>query len=54
MSLSDLDRRAAITFGRLAGERGMSVDACPYPAGGDDRQRALRLLWFRTYHRHRR
>ncbi|MFD8529420.1 Rmf/CrpP fold protein [Streptosporangium canum] len=52
MTLSETDRRAAVTFGRLAGERGMPIVTCPYPAQGDDRQRALRLLWMRTYARH--
>ncbi|MFI6886764.1 Rmf/CrpP fold protein [Streptosporangium canum] len=52
MNLSETDRRAAITFGRLAGEREMPVTSCPYEAQGDDRQRALRLLWMRLYHRY--
>ncbi|WP_433426336.1 Rmf/CrpP fold protein (plasmid) [Microtetraspora malaysiensis] len=53
MSVSNVDRRAAITFGRLAGERGMSVTACPYSASGDGRAKALRLVWMRSYLRHR-
>ncbi|NRQ31287.1 hypothetical protein HII36_05470 [Nonomuraea sp. NN258] len=52
MTITETDRRAAITFGRLAGERGMPVTACPYRARGDARQRALRLLWMRTYVRY--
>ncbi|GAA2895475.1 Rmf/CrpP fold protein [Nonomuraea rubra] len=52
MTISETDRRAAVTFGRLAGERGMPVTVCPYPVRGDDRARALRLLWMRTYARH--
>ncbi|GAA4599978.1 hypothetical protein GCM10023194_81030 [Planotetraspora phitsanulokensis] len=53
MSVSETDRRAAVTFGRLAGERGMPITACPYSVRGDGRQRALRLLWIRTYVRYR-
>lgn len=52
MTVTEIDRRAAVTFGRMAGERGMPVTACPYQASGDARQRALRLLWMRTYVRH--
>ncbi len=52
MTISETDRRAALTFGRLAGERGMPVTACPYPVQGDGRERALRLLWMRAYARH--
>ncbi|GAA3144881.1 hypothetical protein GCM10010466_39960 [Planomonospora alba] len=53
MSLSALDRRAAITFGRLAARRGLPVTACPYDPGRDDRNRALALLWVRSWRRHR-
>ncbi|MEV4472815.1 Rmf/CrpP fold protein [Nonomuraea sp. NPDC049504] len=52
MTITETDRRAAATFGRLAGERGMPVTACPYPVRGDNRARALRLLWMRAYVRH--
>ncbi|WP_440063794.1 Rmf/CrpP fold protein [Streptosporangium sp. OZ121] len=50
--MTETDRRAAVTFGRLAGERGMPVTSCPYEARGDGRQRALRLLWLRVYYRY--
>jgi hypothetical protein len=50
--MTETDRRAAITFGRLAGERSMPPTSCPYKAQGDGRQRALRLLWMRTYYRY--
>ncbi|WP_424533640.1 Rmf/CrpP fold protein [Sphaerisporangium viridialbum] len=51
-TVSEVDRRAAVTFGRLAGQRSMPIDSCPYSARGDDRHRVLRLLWIRTYLRY--
>ncbi|MEU7855253.1 hypothetical protein [Nonomuraea sp. NPDC049141] len=49
MSLSDLDRRAAITTARWAVTRDRPITECPYDPAGDARNRALALLWVRTY-----
>ncbi|MGR6915417.1 hypothetical protein ACU635_14325 [[Actinomadura] parvosata] len=53
MSLSELDRRAAITSARYAALRRVPITGCPYDPAGDDRQRALALLWVRIYRRYR-
>lgn len=53
MSLPELDRRAAITTARYAALRRMPINNCPYNPAGDDRQRALTLLWVRIYRRYR-
>ncbi|WP_162795825.1 hypothetical protein [Nonomuraea lactucae] len=53
MSLTDLERRAAITTARYAALRRLPITGCPYDPAGDDRQRALTLLWVRIYRRYR-
>lgn len=53
MSLTDLDRRAAITTARWAAQRSRPITECPYDPAGDARSRALAVLWVRTYRRYR-
>ncbi|MEW1843148.1 Rmf/CrpP family protein [Nonomuraea angiospora] len=53
MSLTDLDRRTAITTARWAATHDRPITECPYDPAGDARARALALLWVRTYRRYR-
>ncbi|MEV1003410.1 hypothetical protein [Nonomuraea sp. NPDC050202] len=53
MSLTDLDRRAAITTARWAALHARPVTDCPYDPAGDARARALAVLWLRIYRRYR-
>lgn len=53
MSVSEMDRRAAITSARFAARRRLPLSACPYDSAGDGRNRALALLWARIYRRYR-
>ncbi|WP_236003741.1 hypothetical protein [Nonomuraea antri] len=50
MSLSGLDRRAAITTARWAALHARPITECPYDsAGATARERALGVLWLRIY-----
>ncbi|WP_431928537.1 Rmf/CrpP family protein [Nonomuraea jabiensis] len=51
MSLSELDHRAAVTTARWAALNRRPITDCPYDPVGDNRQRALALLWVRIYRR---
>jgi hypothetical protein len=51
--ISEQERRAAITAARFAARRGLPVTSCPWRQPADDRQRALRGIWVRTYLRAR-
>ncbi|MEV1245343.1 hypothetical protein ACIBO2_02370 [Nonomuraea sp. NPDC050022] len=53
MSLSDLDRRAAITTARWAAIHARPIAECPYDPTGDALNSALAVLWVRTYLRYR-
>ncbi|GAB2918646.1 hypothetical protein ACFMQL_20515 [Nonomuraea fastidiosa] len=53
MTLSQLDRRAAVTTARWAATNRRPITDCPYDPAGDARQRALALLWVRVYRRNR-
>lgn len=51
MTLSELDRRAAVTTARWAALSRRPITECPYDPAGDGRNRALALLWVRIYRR---
>jgi hypothetical protein len=53
VTLTAQDRQAATTGARFAARRGAPVTNCPYDPAGDDRNRALALLWITVYRRYR-
>jgi hypothetical protein len=47
--MTSVERGRAVRAARFAAATGLPVSACPYSPTGDDRARALALVWVRTY-----
>lgn len=53
MALSEIDRRVAVTTAQFAARQRLPITSCPYNPVGDDRSRALAVLWVRIFRRTR-